>query len=164
MRPRSTSAVNVQPIPARLGSCWPIVLIQRLSALTILAPARCTSIVLGRSQNPSTNPRTAVSAAMRPPFAPPMPSAIAAITSCRGSGNSAPDKAPAKSSLFLRGPVFDANPMLARTPVSTVAIALLPKDCRLPVSWRDGGASAAALSQLHAVTENSPDCNDHDEN
>src|SRR5262252_3458075 len=118
MRPRSTSAVNVQPIPARLGSCRPMVLIQPLSALTILAPALCTSIVSGRSQKPSRKPRTAVSAAMRPPLAPPMPSAIAAITSWRGRGSSAPERAPAKSSLFLRGPVFDANPTLARMPVS----------------------------------------------
>src|SRR5215469_7620931 len=118
MRPRSTSADNVQPIPVRLGSCRPMVLIQPLSALTILAPALCTSIVSGRSQKPSRKPRTAVSAAMRPPLAPPMPSAIAAITSWRGRGSSAPERAPAKSSLFLRGPVFDANPTLARMPVS----------------------------------------------
>jgi hypothetical protein len=104
-------------------------LIQPLSALTILAPARSASIVSGRSQNPSRKPRTAVSAAMRPPFAPPIPSAIAAITSWRGCGNSAPNTAPAKSSFALRRPVFEQKPTLARTPTSTAAMALIPPGC-----------------------------------
>ena len=132
MRPRSTSAVNVQPMPASSGSWRPWELIQLLSALMIRGPARCTSMVSGRSQNPSRKPRTAVSAAMRPPLAPPMPSAIAATTSWRGSASSAPITAPAKSWLSLRGPVFEAKPTLAWGPISTVDMAAIERSCGPP--------------------------------
>src|SRR5208282_971947 len=83
-------------------------------------------MVSGRSQNPSRKPRTAVSAATRPPLAPPIPSAIAATTSRRGCGSSQPNTAPAKSSLRSRGPVSEANPTLALTPDGRSAIAVAP--------------------------------------
>ena len=97
-----------------------------------LAPARLTSMVSGKSQNPSRKPRTASSAATRPPLAPPTPSAIAATTSRRGSGSSAPMTAAAKSSFRLRGPFSEQNPTLARTPASLSAIAC----SSLQLSWR----------------------------
>src|SRR5215470_14333167 len=63
MRPRSTTAVNVQPIPLNLLSRRPCEKIQLLRALRTVAPARPTSMVSGRSQKPSRNPRTALGAA-----------------------------------------------------------------------------------------------------
>src|SRR5579863_9191712 len=113
-----------------------------------VAEARRTSMVSGKSQNPSRKPRTAVSAAMRPPLAPPMPSAIAATTSCRGSGNSAPMRAPAKSSFSLRGPVFEQNPTIARTPGSPAAAAPAPPLIRSPRFPE----SAAAIAEVAAGT------------
>ncbi len=126
MRPRSTTAVKVQPMPLSLLSRRACEKIQLLSALSTVAPARRTSMVSGRSQNPSRKPRTAVSAATRPPLAPPMPSAIAAMMSRRGFGNSMPKTAPAKSSLRSRGPVSEAKPMLALTAGDPSAIAAVP--------------------------------------
>src|SRR5271170_2790003 len=141
-RPRSTSAVNVHAIPLSLGSWRPRALIQPLSALITRAPARRTSIVSGKSQKPSRKPRTASSAATRPPFAPPTPSAIAATTSRRGSANSAPMTAAAKSSFSLRGPLSEKNPTLARTPAS-------PSISSLRVSLR----GRASMRQLALVVE-----------
>jgi len=69
-------------------------------------------------------------AASRPPLAPPIPSAIAATTSRRGSGNSGPKTAPAKSSLRSRGPVSEAKPTLALTAGDPSAIAAIPATMR----------------------------------
>jgi len=66
-RPRSTSAVKVHPIPAALdpGGKGLNPAIERIQNAGCRAPHLHG---LGRSQNPSRKPRTAISAATRPPL------------------------------------------------------------------------------------------------
>src|SRR5271165_1137495 len=114
-------------MPTRFASCFPWALIQALSASRMRAPARRTSIVSGTSHNPSRKPRTAVSAATRPPLALPIPSAMAAATSRRSAASREPSTAPAKSSLRGRGPVAELKPMLARGVAGSSLIRLASK-------------------------------------
>src|SRR6266436_2338010 len=154
MRPRSTSAVKVHPIPDNSGSRCACEWIQPLSAFRTVAAARRTSIVSGRSQNPSRKPRTAISAASRPPFVLPMPSDIAATTSRRGSGSSGPKTAPAKSSLRLRGPVSEANPTLTLTLEirSAIAAAPIPRGARAHTAGRLDRDAAMAPPRFFGIT------------
>src|SRR5258708_567094 len=104
-------------------------------------------MVSGRSQNPSRKPRTAISAASRPPLVLPIPSAIAATTSRRGSGNSGPKTAPAKSSLRLRRPVSETNPTLTLRPETRSAIAAAPIS-----AGRAGGLDHDAVTAQPGIT------------